>query len=465
MIDMQLNRDLDSLNLAFDALDEWVVVVDHSAKIQFLNLPYAQFLGIKREESYGCHVVDVIENTQMHSVLKSGQKELSRLQKIRGRHMIANRYPIRQAGKVIGAIGFVLYHDTHQWQQINTQIKALVSDLDYYRRALDKEQTGAHYHLNDLIGRSPAIQNVNERIKKVAGGDASVLIRGESGTGKELYAHALHLLSERSKGPFIKINCAAIPEHLLESELFGYAEGAFTGAKRGGKQGKFQLANKGTLFLDEIGDMPLSMQAKLLRVLQDREVEAVGSNQLVKIDVRLVTATHQPLEKLVESNEFREDLYYRINVVSVALPPLRDRREDIPALAEHFLTRLANRTGRRAPKLTVDALTRMLEYGWPGNVREMENAIESAFYLSQGYKISLQALPAALTEGIEIIDHRLEQGTLKERLALAEKEILEQTLIACKGNRQHAAKVLGIGKTTIYDKLVRYRLASESFND
>ncbi|RTE64808.1 PAS domain-containing protein [Amphritea opalescens] len=463
-MDISLNRDLDSLNLALDALDEWVVVVDHEANIQFINQPYAQFLGIKREDAYGHKVVDVIENTRMHSVLKSGKKELSKLQKIRGRHMIANRYPIRRGGEVIGAIGFVVYHDTHQWQQINTQIKALVSDLDYYRRALDKEQTGAHYHINDLIGRSPAIQNVNEKIKKVAGGDASVLIRGESGTGKELYAHALHLLSERSKGPFIKINCAAIPEHLLESELFGYAEGAFTGAKRGGKQGKFQLANKGTLFLDEIGDMPLSMQAKLLRVLQDREIEAVGSNRLVKIDVRLVTATHQPLEKLVEVNEFREDLYYRINVVSVELPPLRDRREDIPALAEHFLTRLAGRTGRRAPKLTVDALTRMLEYAWPGNVREMENAIESAFYLSQGYKISLQALPAALTDGIELIDQHLEQGTLKERLALAEKEILEQTLVACKGNRQRAAKVLGIGKTTIYDKLVRYQLTGESFD-
>ncbi|MDO6563366.1 sigma 54-interacting transcriptional regulator [Amphritea sp. 1_MG-2023] len=464
-MNMLLNRDLNSLNLALDALDEWVVVVDHAANIQFINQPYAHFLGLKREDAYGRYVVDVIENTRMHRVLESGEEELSRLQEIRGRHMIANRYPIRQAGNIVGAIGFVLYHDTHQWQQINTQIKALVSDLDYYRRALNKEQTGAHYHLNDLIGRSPAIQNVNEKIKKVAGGDASVLIRGESGTGKELYAHALHLLSERSKGPFIKINCAAIPEHLLESELFGYAEGAFTGAKRGGKQGKFQLADKGTLFLDEIGDMPLSMQAKLLRVLQDREVEAVGSNRLVKIDVRLVTATHQPLEKRVESNAFREDLYYRINVVSVALPPLRDRREDIPALAEHFLTRLANRTGRRAPKLTVDALTRMLEYAWPGNVREMENAIESAFYLSQGYKISLQALPAALTEGIEITDTRFDQGTLKQRLALAEKEILEQMLVACKGNRQQAAKLLGIGKTTIYDKLVRYQLASESFTN
>lgn len=462
---IHLSRDLASLNLALDALDEWVVVVDEAARIQFINKPYAQFLELKRDEAYGCYVVDVIENTRMHLVIESGQEELSKLQEVRGRHMIANRYPIRQAGKVIGAIGFVLYHDTHEWRQMNTQIRALVSELDFYRRALDKEQTGAHYHINDLIGRSPLIQNVNDKIKKVAGGDASVLIRGESGTGKELYAHALHLLSERSKAPFIKINCAAIPENLLESELFGYAEGAFTGAKRGGKQGKFQLADTGTLFLDEVGDMPLSMQAKLLRVLQDREIEAVGSNRLVKIDVRLVTATHQPLEKMVESGQFREDLYYRINVVSVELPPLRDRREDIPALAEHFLTRLANRTGRRASKLTAGALTRMLEYSWPGNVREMENALESAFYLSQGSKISLQALPTSLTVGVEVSEYAVDQGTLKERLALAEKEILLEVLAACDGNRQLAAKRLGIGKTTIYDKLSRYQLSGDTFNE
>lgn len=464
-MDVQLGKGLASLNLALDALGEWVIVVDAASKIKFINRPYAQFLGVKPEDLYDCYVVDVIENTRMHLVIASGQEELSKLQEIQGQHIIANRYPIRLAGKVIGAIGFVLYHDTHEWRQINTQIKALVSELDFYRRALDKEQSGARYHLSDLIGRSLLIKAVNNKIQKVAGGDASVLIRGESGTGKELYAHALHLLSERSKAPFIKINCAAIPENLLESELFGYAEGAFTGAKRGGKQGKFQLADQGTLFLDEIGDMPLAMQAKLLRVLQDREIEAVGSNRLVKIDVRLVTATHQPLEQLIAQGKFREDLYYRINVVAVELPALRDRREDIPALAEHFLTKLANRTGRRAPKLTASALTRMLEYAWPGNVRELENAIESAFYLSQGNKISLQSLPNALTSGIESAELHTEHGTLKQRLALAEKEILLEALAACDGNRQQAAAMLGIGKTTIYDKLSRYQLNNGALSD
>lgn len=446
---------------ALDALDEWMVIVDSEAKIVFLNRPYAQFLGVKREAVYGCPIVDIIENTQLHRVVESGQPELSRLQELQGRHMIANRYPIRERGKVIGAVGSVLFHDTHEWRQMNTQIKSLVSELDFYRQALDKEQTGARFNLTDLIGRSAKIRRVNEKVKKVAAGDASVLIRGESGTGKELYAHALHRLSERSQSPFVKINCAAIPENLLEAELFGYEEGAFTGARKGGKQGKFQRADGGTLFLDEIGDMPLSMQVKLLRVLQDREVEAVGSNRLVKVDVRLIAATHQPLEKLVEQGEFREDLYYRINVVSLELPPLRDRREDIPALAEHFLQRLANRTGRRRPKLTAQALTRMLEYAWPGNVREMENALESAFYLSQGQKISLNALPETLSLQQSPAKASIFSGTLKEKLAQAEKEILEEALAACDGNRLLAAKVLGIGKTTLYDKLSRYKAAAD----
>ena len=441
---------------ALDALDEWLVIVDEQATITFLNRPYAQFLGVNRESVYGHPIVEIIENTQMHRVVESGQPEVSRLQEVKGRHMIANRYPIRHQGKVVGAVGTVLFHDTHEWRQMNTQIEALVSELDFYRKALDKEQTGARFELRDLIGRSPRIQQVNEKVKKVAAGDASVLIRGESGTGKELYAHALHLLSDRSRAPFVKINCAAIPENLLEAELFGYEEGAFTGARKGGKQGKFQLADSGTLFLDEIGDMPLAMQVKLLRVLQDREVEAVGSNRLVKVDVRVIAATHQPLEKLVEAGEFREDLYYRINVVSLELPALRERREDIPALAEHFLKRLANRTGRRSPKLTAQALTRMLEYAWPGNVREMENALESAFYLSQGHKISLNALPATLSTG-DSLPPPLFSGTLKERLAEAERDILEETLRSCEGNRKLAARMLGIGKTTLYDKLARYR--------
>ncbi|WP_224415885.1 sigma-54 interaction domain-containing protein, partial [Modicisalibacter tunisiensis] len=333
-----------------DAMAEWVVVVDARSCIAYLNTPYADFLEVDPLAAVGRPVSEVIENTRMPEVVASGKAELAQLQLVRGHHMIAHRYPIRAGGRVIGAIGTVIYHDTWEWRQMNAQVRALEAEVDYYRQALDA-RAGARWQLTDVVGESEAMCTLNAKVRKIAPGDASVLIRGESGTGKELYAHALHRLSERADGPFIKLNCAAIPEQLLEAELFGYEERAFTGARKGGKPGKFQLAHGGTLFLDEIGDMPPAMQVKLLRVLQDREVEAVGATRLVPVDVRVIAATHRPLEALVERGEFREDLFYRINVVPLAIPPLRERREDIPGLARHLLARLAERRGRRCPTL------------------------------------------------------------------------------------------------------------------
>lgn len=455
----QLTQSTESYAAAFDAMEEWIVIVDDQARILFMNRPYAQFIGINRDDVVGKKVTDVIENTRMHLAVETGKPERTSLQEIRGNHMIANRYPIMVDGKVVGAVGTVLFHDTHEWKQINSQIRALIAERDFYRQQQDDGKvstSGAHFRLNDIIGRSPSIHALNEKVKKVASGDVSVLIRGESGTGKELYAHAIHQLSERAEGPFIKVNCAAIPENLLEAELFGYEDGAFTGARKGGKPGKFQLANNGTLFLDEVGDMPLAMQAKLLRVLQDREVEAVGATRLIPVNIRLVAATHQPLEDLIAKGEFREDLYYRINVVPLNLPPLRERREDIPALTDHFLSRLARRTGRRTPKLTAQALTALLEYRWPGNIRELENVLEATFYMSQGRKISLPALPEHIAGArAQDVDTG---GTLKERLASAERVILREALATCGDNRLRTAKYLGISKSTLYEKLARFGL-------
>lgn len=446
----------DWVSAALDAVEEWVVVVDQQARIVFLNRPYRQFLNVTPATAYGRPVTEIIENTRLHLVLKSGIAEQGRLQEIQGRHMIANRYPILEQGQVVGAIGTVLFHDTHEWRMMNTQVRALMSELDFYRRALDNQQSGARFHLSDIIGHSEVMRQLNDKVKKIASGDAAVLIRGESGTGKELYAHAIHLLSDRSHNSFVKINCAAIPENLLEAELFGYEEGAFTGARKGGKPGKFQLADGGTLFLDEVGDMPLAMQAKLLRVLQDREIEAIGATRLKPVDVRVIAATHQPLEDKVKAGLFREDLYYRIKVVQLDLPALRDRREDIPALADHLLERLAHRTGRHKPKLTAQALTRLLEHDWPGNVRELENSLEAAFYLSHGHKITLQSLPETLTHAL--MPTQQPGHTLRERMAAAEYDILKEALTACNGNRMEAAHFLGIGKSTLYDKLAKYQL-------
>lgn len=477
------------LRAAMDAVEEWVVVVDAQGGIQFLNAPYAEFLGVEASEVLGRDVSEVIENTRMHEVLESGRAELAQLQLIRGHHMIAHRYPIFRDGELIGAIGSVLYHDTWEWRQVNAQVQALEAEVDYYRQALETP-TGARWQLSDIIGDSPAMRELACKVRKIAPGGASVLIRGESGTGKELYAHALHRSSARAKGPFIKLNCAAIPEALLEAELFGYEEGAFTGAKRGGKPGKFQLADGGTLFLDEVGDMPLAMQAKLLRVLQDREVEAVGATRLVSVDVRVIAATHRPLEALVESGEFREDLFYRINVVPLKVPPLRERRDDLPTLATHLLSRLARRSGRRPPILSEAALERLCAHHWPGNVRELENVLEAAFYLG-GSHIQPTDLPDAIGarhgdarrgDARHAATHQSDlstpasasessttarelhatPATLRESMAQAERQLIEDALRAAEGNRTRAARQLGIAKSSLYEKLNRHGLLAET---
>ncbi|MBR7888809.1 sigma 54-interacting transcriptional regulator [Marinomonas sp. A79] len=451
------------------AMEEWVVIVDHQTKIFFINRPYARFLGVKAEDLIGKKVTDVIENTRMHITVQTGKPERLSFQKILGSNMIANRFPIIEQGEVIGAVGTVMFHDTHEWKQINSHIKALLVEQDFKhqtRLAAEKLDTGANFHLTDIIGDSPIMKALSAKVTQVASGDVTVLVRGESGTGKELYAHAIHQLSDRAEYPFIKVNCAAIPENLLESELFGYEEGAFTGAKKGGKAGKFQLANGGTLFLDEIGDLPLLMQAKLLRVLQDREVESVGGTRPTPINIRLITATHRPLESLLESGEFREDLYYRINVVAIDLPPLRERRDDIAKLADFFLQKLSHRTGRRAPKLTAHALTAMLAYHWPGNIRELENVMEAAFYTSKDRKIGLSLLPSHFSQVAEKLSPNqtplsLEQASsssLKEQLSLAERNIIKAVLIECNNNRTKAAKQLGISKSTLYEKLDKHGL-------
>nr|WP_299380512.1 sigma 54-interacting transcriptional regulator [uncultured Halomonas sp.] len=435
-----------------DAMSEWLVVVDGDARIVYLNAPYADFLEVDAAAAIGRPVVEIIENTRMPAVLASGKAELAQLQMLRGHHMIAHRYPIHADGEVIGALGTVIYHDTWEWRQMDAQVKALEAQVDYYREALDA-RVGARWRLAEVVGESEAIASLNSQVRKIAPGDASVLIRGESGTGKELYAHAVHRLSERVNGPFIKLNCAAVPEQLLEAELFGYEEGTFAGARKNGKPGKFQLAHGGTLLLDEICDMPLAVQAKLLRVLQDREVEAIGAARSRPVDVRVIATTHRPLESLVKRGEFREDLFYRINVVPLIIPPLRERPEDIPVIARHLLKRFAERRGRRCPVLSQAALTCLNQHDWPGNVRELENVLEAAFYLG-GSRLGTNDLPETLRRGSPSIPGE----PLKQTLMRAEREAIKKALAVCGGNRTRAARRLGIAKSSFYEKLARHSL-------
>ncbi|KMJ57777.1 transcriptional regulator [Bacillus sp. LL01] len=434
---------------------EWIVVVNHEGNIIYMNDSYCEFIGVDNKEVIGRHVTGVIENTRMHEVVKTGKVELADLQYIRGNYMIANRVPIFDKNqKVIGAYGTVIFRDTSEWDKMNSHVKSMLGRIRNYLQEYE-QQTGVKYTLEDIIGNSKLIGLLKDKVKQIAASDVSILIRGESGTGKELFAHSIHQLSDRSQMPFIKLNCAAIPEHLLESELFGYEEGAFTGAKKGGKKGKFHLADGGTLFLDEIGDMSLPMQIKLLRALQEGEVEPVGAIKPVQVNVRVIAATNRPLEKMMEEKRFRDDLYYRIHVIPFHIPSLSERKEDIPLLVEHFIQKICKRTGRRVTSVAEDALVALSRYRWPGNIRELENVIQAAVHLSTGEKLTLEALPDYLTDSFSI---PIGSKSLKETLEDAEKQAIIQTLEKYQHDKLGAAKQLGISKSSLYEKLKKYSI-------
>lgn len=319
-----------------------------------------------------------------------------------------------------------------------------------------------------FIGESPATTLVKEKIEQVAKSDITVLIQGESGTGKELVAEAIQRKSNRASGPFVTLNCAALPENLIESELFGYEKGAFTGAAAR-KRGKFEVASGGTIFLDEIGDMALSTQAKVLRVIQEREVERLGGIKPIKVDVRIIAATHKDLKELIETKQFREDLFYRINVVNIQLAPIRERPEDIPPLVEHFVKIAAGKANREIKGVTPKAMTALKNFKWPGNVRQLQNTIEGAAVFIKGNIIDLENLPEEVRLGFapesscdmfDWIAEQIEQGkTLDEMVAQIEKEMISRVLRDTEGNQSKAAQLLGIKRGTLQYKMKTYELA------
>lgn len=447
------NHRHDLFDTFFESGNFCIVIVDDKGLVSYMNESYCQFLNVEKSKVVGQHVADVIENSRMHIVAQKGEEEIADLQYIRGSYMIANRIPLRSEGEVVGALGMVLFRDTEEWLKMNSHIRDLLLELKAYR-SLD-QQSGASYSLHHIISRSSQLEQLKHKVKKVAPGDVSVLLRGESGTGKELFAHSIHHLSERSTKPFVKVNCAAIPEHLLESELFGYQEGAFTGAKKGGKPGKFQMADGGTLFLDEIGDMPLNAQVKILRVLQEGEVEAVGAVKPQKVDVRIIASTHQPLEELIQSQNFREDLFYRINVVQFRIPPLRERKEDIRLLSKSLLHKVTERIGKRVIDFDEEVYESLKQYHWPGNIRELENVIESAVHLTATEMIGLEDLPDHIQP-----NPYLGQGdtSLKDIMERTEKQAIERAIKRADGDKTKAANLLNIGKSSLYDKAKKYGL-------
>ena len=291
----------------FEQAYECIVVTNPEGIILMMNHTYRNFIGIANP--IGRHVTSVIENTRMHIVAKTGLAELAEVQRINGRDMIANRVPIYRDGNMIAVLGTVMFRDVRQLHALSATVDQLKQELDYYKGELQRK-LGAVYRFEQIVSTSDLMNKCKELAMKVAKSNTTVLITGESGTGKELFAHAIHAASQRAMGPFIRVNCAAIPDNLLESELFGYEEGAFTGALRKGKKGKFELADRGTILLDEVGDMPLALQAKLLRVLQEKEVERVGASRPISLDVRVIASTNKDMFALMKAGKFREDLFY-----------------------------------------------------------------------------------------------------------------------------------------------------------
>lgn len=447
---------------------EGMIVVDENSIVTLINQFYADALGIAREEILGKNILEITPHSQMPDIIRTGQARIGDLWKVNDHEFMIMRIPIMKDGKVIGAIGKSLFKDIPLAIQFAKKLVQLENDLLSYKQEL---RTIHHSRstIDDLIGKSAKITDIKNLIMRAANTSSTVLITGESGTGKEVVSNLVHNAGARKDGPFIKINCSAIPESLLESELFGYTEGAFTGASKGGKPGKFEQANHGTLFLDEIGDMSVSMQTKILRAIQEREIERVGGTQPIRVDVRIIAATHRDLSKMITEDKFRLDLFYRLNVFVIELPPLRQRLEDIELLSSHLLMRLKKRLLTSVEGVSSEAIELLKQHHWPGNIRELENVLERAINISDEPNILPEHLPVQLKRSkvdrnpnprlINLEDVRLAgQINLEEVILAIEKELILSAMLLANGNKAKLASALGIHRTALYRKLTKHQL-------
>lgn len=447
------------LEAIIQSSDDAISVVDEEGRGILVNPAYNRITGLSREQVIGQPATaDISEGESMHMrVLKTRRPVRGVPMRVgpNKKEVIVNVAPIIVEGKLKGSVGVI--HDM-------SEIKSLNRELTRARQIIRTLE--AKYSFEDIIGQSEEMLLAIEQAKLAAKTPATVLLRGESGTGKELFAHAIHNASDRRFNKFVRVNCAALSETLLESELFGYEEGAFSGAKRGGKRGLFEEANNGSIFLDEIGELSANTQAKLLRVLQEREIIRVGGTKPVPINVRIIAATNVNLEKGIASGTFREDLYYRINRLPIHIPPLRNRKEEIPLLCERLIQKINQDYGRNVEGVTDLAIRRLQEYGWPGNVRELENILGRAiiFMAYNETVIDGKHLPELKNkepgrqESAEILEHGMESASLAEMIERYEAEIISRTMEKTKGNKTKAAKLLGLSIRNLYYKLEKYKL-------
>ena len=444
-----------------------MLVVDREHRVVWISEGYKNFLPAlgfaHADEFVGRLVEEVVPNTMMAQVIESGRPILVDLLSNKAGTFLVSRLPLRDdAGEVIGALGLVLMdHPETTMQPLMTKFSRLQAELEAARRRL-AEQRRPRHTIASFIGSSPAALEVKRQARRAAPTDATVLLLGETGTGKELLAQALHAASPRAGRPFVGVNIAAVPESLLEAEFFGVAPGAYTGADRKGRDGKFKLADGGTLFLDEIGDMPLALQSKLLRVLQEQEVEPLGSNRLERVDVRVVAATSRDLEAMVQQGRFRADLYYRLNVLPIRLPSLRERLQDLEALVEALVEDIARRSGLPARSLAPEALELLARQAWPGNIRELRNALEQAILMTDDLVLGARHFPrlggAPAASAIPVAARPRPQPVrpLAAQVAEVERAALQAALRASGGNRMAAARLLGVSRAWLYERLARW---------
>lgn len=427
----------------FNSIGSGLVVTDENGVITIFNKLAEGITGISMDEAIGKKIQEVIPEIKIEDVLKTGKEEMNKKIKVGNNVVFTNITPIYTGNKIEGSV--IVFYDFPQIEYLENELKR--------NRKLDKA-------FDIIIGNSGKLRDALTIASKAAETDSTVLIRGESGTGKELVAQAIHYASRRRDKPFIRVNCAAIPVTLLESELFGHERGAFTGAVTQ-KIGKFELADGGTVFLDEIGEIPPEIQVKLLRVIQEKEFERVGGIKTIKVDVRIIAATNKDLEKAIKEGTFREDLYYRLNVIPIMLPPLRERRGDIPLLVEHFIEKLNKKLNKNIKGITKKAMQALIHYDWPGNIRELENIIERCITLSEGEYIDYEDLPQYIRNEDTIVSEN-NVIYLDEHSELLTMEEYEYKIIKAALDRyksfNKAAKVLGLTHKTVASKARKFGL-------
>ena len=460
--------DLDAVSLRDEIMNhilgefDTIIVVDMASKIVFINERYAKILSVNPKTVIGRPITEIIPNTKMQYIIKTGHEDIGSLFKLPdGRTVVCNRLPIKNMNHMIGAVAFSTFKKMDEVIIFIDKINSLKSELLIYKKELGKLR-GAKYSLDQIIGESNSIKELKELTKKVASTKSTVLITGETGTGKELFGHAIHEQSSRKHKSLIRLNCAALPNDLLESELFGYDDGAFTGAKKGGKPGKFELANEGTLILDEIHQLSLKSQSKLLRVIQEREIERIGSIKSKSIDVKLICITNADLKTLSAEGKFREDLYYRIDVVEINVPPLRERIGDIDLLVENFVTKLNLDLSLHITGVDSDVINLFKSYHWPGNVRELEHVLERAanYVLSGTLKLDNFRFLFDRIRNVSIVKNTLEIKCLKQIREKAEKDAIIEALLISNGNKKMAAEQLQIDRSVLYDKIKKLNILS-----